>query len=69
MASFSTAKRKMERDGTRASYTSNGIGSYLSNETSTIYMIPSHHKTGLSKAEVKTLIHTKKLNFNLLPKA
>ena len=52
MASFSTVERKTERDKTWASYISNGIGSYFSNNMPTIYMVPLHHITGLSKAKL-----------------
>lgn len=52
MASFSTAERKKEKDKTQASYISNGIGSYFSNKMPTIYMVPLHHITGLSKAKI-----------------
>ena len=61
MASFSTVERKTERDKTWASYISNGIGSYFSNNMPTIYMVPLHHITGLSKAKLWTLIHTKSI--------
>lgn len=66
MASFSTVKRKMERNGTQASYISNGIRREVFNETATIYMVPSQNKTGFIKSPSENS-YTKKIN--LLPRA
>lgn len=52
----------MERNGTQASYISNGIEREVINETATIYMVSSHHKTGLPKAELNSHTHKKLTN-------
>lgn len=64
MASFSTVKRKMERNGTQASYISNGIRSEVFNETATIYMVLSQHKTGFIKSASENS-YTQKINLLL----
>lgn len=59
MASFSTAKRKMNRYRTQASYISNEIRRKVVNENSHNLHGTFTTQTGLSKAQVKTHTHKK----------